>query len=72
MTIETLHPIKFSANDPAAADWLEALDFLDPMIQSREALDQLIRTAPTQRLADWLMGIVDFRSMLADVTGRPF
>lgn len=72
MTIETLHPIKSAANDPAAAAWLEELDFLDPMIQSRQALDQLINTAPTQRLADWLMGIVDFRLMLADVTGRPF
>lgn len=72
MTIETLHPIKSAANDPAAAAWLEELDFLDPMIQSRQTLDQLISTAPTQRLADWLMGILDFRLMLADVTGRPF
>ena len=72
MTIETQHPIKSAAHDPAAADWLESLDFHDPMILPREALDQLIQTAPTQRLADWLMGIVDFRLMLADVTGRPF
>lgn len=72
MTIKTQHPIKSAAHDPAAANWLESLDHHDPMILSREALDQLIKTAPTQRLADWLMGILDFRLMLSVVTGRPF
>lgn len=72
MTIETMHPLKATATDPGCAGWLEELDFNDPFTATREELDQLIQSAPSQRLADWARGIFDFREMLAIVTGRPF
>lgn len=62
------HPLESARN----TDWILVFDTLDVFIADRETLEELRKTAPTKRAADWLCGIMDTRKMFSAVTGNPF
>lgn len=71
----TLHPHPHpldGIDQELHADWLEAVDHLDPLSCERDMLDELIQTAPTLASRAWLTGILEMRVRLAFITGMPF
>ncbi|MEX3960195.1 hypothetical protein [Trinickia sp. EG282A] len=65
---EGIHPLA----SVEGTEWHQVFDLLDPFIAARAELEEMWRTAPNRRAQDWLTGIMDYRKMLAAVTGNPF
>jgi len=61
------HPLK-----DAPADFMDELDQIDPLICSRENLERLKQLAPTEKIAAYLDGLLDLRTVNAIVTEREF
>jgi len=61
------HPLK-----NAPADFMDELDQIDPLICSREDLERLKQLAPTERIAAYLDGLLDNRTVNAIVTEKDF
>lgn len=64
------HPLD-EIDDIKHADWLEAVDHLDPLSCERDMLDELIQTAPTEVSHAWLAGILEMRVRLGFMGGTP-
>ncbi|PWB39932.1 MAG: hypothetical protein C3F19_13395 [Rhodocyclales bacterium] len=69
MEIEIQHPLK-RPNVPA--EYLDALDRIDPLICSRERLVDLYRQAPDAEVRAFIVGIMDTRTMVALITEKEF
>jgi hypothetical protein len=54
------------------AEYLDALDRIDPLICSRERLVDLYRQAPDAEIRAFLVGILDVRTMVALITEKEF
>ena len=65
---EGVHPLA----SVEGTDWHHEFELIDPFIASRAELEDLRKSAPNRRAADWLTGIMDTRKMYAVVTGNPF
>jgi hypothetical protein len=44
-------------------EWHQVFDILDPFIAKRDELAELHETAPSRRAQDWIVGLMDMRSM---------
>lgn len=54
------------------ADWLDEVDMVDPLICSYEALDELVKRAPTSETRGWLIGVMEVRMRIKFITGGKF
>ena len=66
--------IEIAANEPTGdntsplasvegTEWHQVFDILDPFIAKRDELAELHETAPSRRAQDWIVGLMDMRSM---------
>ena len=69
--MQTTSPIQHPLAN-AAPETIDAIDHLDPLICTREELQDLIESVNDVQIRAFLWGIVDTREFLATVTGRPF
>ena len=54
------------APDPALVAWLDTLDLIDPFYGDPDALAELVATAPTPELADWLSVQINYNRLFRE------